>query len=162
VSQFRTAAVIVAVVGVTLALALRTTDLSLSVGLSFALAASTFSPLLVLGVWWRGLTWPGAVAGMVIGGGLVLASLAGNIVSGYTGTTAPWFVVQPGLVTVPTAFVVTILVSLATPAGRPADVNAVMLRLHAPDPLGFMRDREVSRFGQAEEKARTRHGRHRK
>lgn len=162
VSQFRTAAVIVGLVGATLALALRTTDLSLSVGLSFALAASTFSPLLVLGVWWRGLTWPGAVAGMVIGGGLVLASLAANIVSGYTGRTTPWLVVQPGLITVPAAFVVTVVVSLATRAGRPADVNAVMLRLHAPDPLGFMRDRAVARFGQAEEKARIRHGRHRK
>jgi Na+(H+)/acetate symporter ActP len=162
VSQFRTAAVIVGLVGATLALALRTTDLSLSVGLSFALAASTFSPLLVLGVWWRGLTWPGAVAGMVIGGGLVLASLAANIVSGYTGDHTPWLVVQPGLVTVPAAFVVTILVSLATRAGRPADVNAVMLRLHAPDPLGFMRDRAVARFGQADEKARLRRGRHRK
>ncbi|MFD2418115.1 sodium/solute symporter [Amycolatopsis pigmentata] len=162
VSQFRTAAVIVGLVGATLALALRTTDLSLSVGLSFALAASTFAPLLVLGVWWRGLTWPGAVAGMVVGGGLVLASLAANIISGYTRNTMPWFVVQPGLITVPAAFVVTILGSLATRAGRPADVNAVMLRLHAPDPLGFMRDRAVARFGQVEEKARTRRGRHRK
>jgi hypothetical protein len=37
-----------------------------------------------------------------------------------------------------------------------------MLRLHAPDPLGFMRDRAVARFGQAEEKVRMARGRHRK
>jgi len=38
-----------------------------------------------------------------------------------------------------------------------------MLRLHVPDPLGFMRDRAVARFGQAEEKTRvTSRGRHRK
>ena len=28
------------------------------------------------------------------------------------------------------------------------------LRLHAPDPLGFIRDRDIARFGTAEEKAR--------
>ena len=40
-----------------------------SVTFAFALAASTFCPLLVLGIWWRGLTAPGAIAGL-IGGGL--------------------------------------------------------------------------------------------
>ena len=40
------------------------TDVSLSVGLSFALAASTFCPVLLLGIWWRRLTWVGAAAGM--------------------------------------------------------------------------------------------------
>jgi len=160
VSHFRVAAGVVAVITTVLALALRPTDLSLSVGMSFALAASTFSPLLMLGVWWRGLTWPGALAGMLIGGSLVLAALGATIVSGYTGGWAPWFAYQPGLITVPVAFVVTILVSLATRSGIPADVNTVMLRLHAPDPLGLMRDRAVARFGQVEE--RVGRGRHRK
>ncbi|HKS48088.1 MAG TPA: cation acetate symporter [Amycolatopsis sp.] len=162
VSHFRTAAGMVAVLGLAVALVLRPTDLSISVGMSFALAASTFSPLLVLGVWWRGLTWPGALAGMIIGGGLVLTALAVTTVSGYTGGWAPWFAVQPGLITVPAAFVGTILVSLATRSGRPGDVNSVMLRLHAPDPLGFMRDRAVDRFGQADERVRSGRGRHRK
>ena len=40
-----------------------------SVTFAFALAASTFCPLLVLGIWWRGLTAAGAIAGL-IGGGL--------------------------------------------------------------------------------------------
>ena len=38
-------------------------------------------------------------------------------------------------------------VSRATKYGVPDDLNSVMLRLHAPDPLGFMRDRAVARFG---------------
>ena len=39
-----------------------------AVGLAFAVAASTFCPLLVLGIWWRGLTAVGALAGLLVGG----------------------------------------------------------------------------------------------
>ncbi|HVV13517.1 cation acetate symporter [Amycolatopsis sp.] len=162
VRDFRWATLVVAVIPLVLALAMRPNDLSLSVGMSFALAASTFSPLLVLGIWWRRLTWPGAMAGMIVGGGLVIAAIVLNTVSGYTGNWAPWLADQPALITVPIAFAVTMLVSLATKDGMPADVNAVMLRLHAPDPLGFMRDRAVARFGQVQNRDRTGKGRHRK
>ena len=41
-----------------------------AVGLAFAVAASTFCPLLVLGIWWRRLTDVGAIAGLVVGGAL--------------------------------------------------------------------------------------------
>ena len=44
-------------------------DVSLVVGLAFAVAASSFCPLLVLGIWWRGLTDVGAAAGVLVGGG---------------------------------------------------------------------------------------------
>ena len=40
---------------------LRRCELSRGVGLAFAVAASTLCPLLVLGIWWRGLTAVGAV-----------------------------------------------------------------------------------------------------
>jgi Na+(H+)/acetate symporter ActP len=163
VRDFRVATGLVALFPIALAVALRPEDISLSIGLTFALAASTFSPLLVLGIWWRKLSWPGALAGMFVGGGLVLAALIVNVVSGYTGGWAPWFVNQPALITVPAAFVTTYFVSRATGYGRPDHVHDIMLRLHAPDPLGFMRDRAVARFGQAEEKTRIAgRGRHRK
>ncbi|GAB3508445.1 cation acetate symporter [Amycolatopsis cihanbeyliensis] len=162
VRDFRVATALVALVPMLLAVLLRTEDLSLSIGMSFALAASTFCPLLVLGIWWRRLTWVGATAGMAVGGFLVLTALVSNIVSRYTGEWAPWFVEQPALITVPAAFLSTIVISLGTRDRTPDDLNAVMLRLHAPDPLGFMRDRAVARFGRAEEKARMGRGRHRK
>ena len=38
--------------------------------MAFAVAASTFCPLLVLGIWWRGLTTAGAISGLIVGGGL--------------------------------------------------------------------------------------------
>ena len=46
-----------------LALLAGTLPLTQVVGLAFAVAASTFCPLLVLGIWWRGLTATGATAG---------------------------------------------------------------------------------------------------
>lgn len=162
VRDFRLAALLVALAACATAILLRPSDLSLSVGMSFALAASTFCPLLVLGIWWRKLTWAGAMAGICVGGGLVVAALASNVVSGYTGGWAPWFLEQPALFTVPAAFLVTIMVSLGTARSRPDDLNLVMLQLHAPDPLGFMRDRAVARFGKAEERVRLGKGRHRK
>lgn len=147
VRDFRWATLIAAVVPLLLAIVLPEADISLSVGLSFALAASTFCPVLVVGIWWRRITWVGAAAGMVVGGGLVLVALALNIVSEYTGAWAPWPVQQPALITVPAAFAVVFLVSLCTPGRIPDDVNRILLRLHAPDPLGFIRDRDVARFG---------------
>ena len=46
-----------------------------AVGLAFAVSASSFCPLLVLGIWWRRLTPPGAAAGLVIGGGAALTAV---------------------------------------------------------------------------------------
>ena len=54
----------------------------------------------------------------------------------------------------PIAFLTMIVVSKATRRRRPPDVNQILLRLHAPDPLGFIQDRDIARFGTAEEKAR--------
>ena len=57
-------------------------DFSEAVALVFAVAASTFCPLLVLGIWWRGLTAAGRDRGGRWSGGLpsagaVAVSLAG-------------------------------------------------------------------------------------
>jgi Na+(H+)/acetate symporter ActP len=162
VRDFRSATLIAAVIPLGLAILLHSEDLALSVGMSFAFAASTFCPLLVLGIWWRRLTWQGAMLGMIVGGGLILVALVVNIISSYTGGWAPWFSLQPAIITVPAAFFTAIMVSLATKASIPFDVNQVMLGMHAPDPLGFVRNREVIRFGRAEDKLRLASGRHRK
>jgi Na+(H+)/acetate symporter ActP len=118
-------------------LALRISGLNVStiVGLAFAVAASSFCPLLVLGIWWRGLTAPGAAAGIMAGGGgavtAVLWTVVGAPVPGWAGT----LVAQPAAWTVPLAFAVMIGVSLATRDRVPPGVGGIMLRLHAPDSL---------------------------
>jgi Na+(H+)/acetate symporter ActP len=162
VRDFRFATAIAGGAPLALAIMLRPQDISLSVGMSFALAASTFCPVLLLGVWWRRITWIGAAAGMIVGGGLVLTSLVLNTLSRFTGSWAPAVFGQPALVTVPIAFLVVILVSLGTQRSLPPDVAQIRLRMHAPDGLGFIRDRAVARFGTAEERARLADGRHRK
>ena len=51
-----------------------------AVELTFAVAASTFCPMLLLGIWWRGLTARGAIAGIVVGGGLSMGAVVATIV----------------------------------------------------------------------------------
>ncbi|MEV1117469.1 cation acetate symporter [Actinosynnema sp. NPDC049800] len=153
VRDFRWATVLTGAVAIGLALLLPRSDASLTVAMSFALAASTFCPLLLLGIWWRGLTWVGAMAGLLVGGGLVIGAQVATVVSSYTGDWAPSVFSQPALVTVPAAFLTMVMISRLTARRKPDDVNQILLRFHAPDPLGFMRDRE-SQFGAGEEKAR--------
>ncbi|MCW2614566.1 MAG: Na+/solute symporter [Frankiales bacterium] len=139
VRDFRRATVVAAVVPLLLALAATSLPVSQVVGLAFAMAASTFCPLLVLGIWWRGLTPPGAAAGLVVGGGLsaaaVLSTLAGVADRGWPAA----LLAQPAAWTVPIAFAVMVGVSLATRSRVPAGVGRTMLRLHAPESLGLRR-----------------------
>jgi len=139
VRDFRRATVVAAVVPLVLALAASRLPVGVVVGLAFALAASTFCPLLVLGIWWRGLTAPGAATGLVVGGGLsaaaVLATFTGLVDGGWPAS----LLAQPAAWTVPVTFAVMIGVSLATKDRIPADVGRTMLRLHAPESLGLDR-----------------------
>ncbi|MEB3372022.1 sodium/solute symporter [Saccharopolyspora mangrovi] len=141
--RFRSAAVLSCAVPVVLALAVDDQDITRSVGVAFAMAASTFCPVLVLGIWWRGLTAAGAAWGMITGGSLVLISAAASHFAGHEGGWAE-LAGQPALVTVPLAFAVTYLVSLATRARVPDGVSRLMLRLHAPDRLGFVDGRPLA------------------
>ncbi|WP_444544470.1 sodium:solute symporter family transporter, partial [Saccharothrix coeruleofusca] len=151
VRDFRWATLLTGAVAIGLALLLPRGDASLTVvAMSFTLAASTFCPLLLLGIWWRGLTWVGAMAGLIVGGGLVIGSQVLTVISSYTGDWAPPITAQPALLTVPAAFATMVVISKLTARRSPEDVNQILLRLHAPDPLGFMRDRDVQRFGSGE------------
>lgn len=135
VRDFRIAAVVGGLVPFVLALRVASLDVSLVVGLAFAVAASSFCPLLVLGIWWRGLTDAGAAAGVLVGGGgavsAVLLTFAGYTGSGWTATLLAY----PAAWTVPLAFAVMLLVSRATRRRVPGNVALTMLRLHAPDAL---------------------------
>ncbi|MFC5996185.1 cation acetate symporter [Pseudonocardia hispaniensis] len=135
--DFRIAAVISSILPIVLALTVTRLDFALTVPLVFAVAASTFCPLLVLGIWWRGLTPTGAIAGVLTGGclsaGGVMASLFAVAPPGLLGMLLQ----RPAAVTVPAAFLTMIVVSLLTRSGVPADVDRTLLRLHAPERLGL-------------------------
>ncbi|GAB3950215.1 hypothetical protein GCM10027614_50290 [Micromonospora vulcania] len=135
VRGFRLATVIAGGVPAVLALNVSGLDVSQVVGLAFAVAASSFCPLLVLGIWWRGLTDLGAAAGVLVGGGAaigaVLVTVLGPPLSGWPAT----LIAQPAAWTVPLAFTVMVAVSVATRRRTPTDVGATMLRLHTPESL---------------------------
>jgi len=136
-------------------------ELAHAVEYAFALAASTFCPVLVLGIWWRGLKAKGAAIAMVFGGGVVLAAVGLKVAGVLRGGETPVLVDHPALLSVPLAFLVAIVVSKASRKRVSADVDDLMLRMHAPDPLGFLRDKDIPRYGQAEERVRLTPGKHR-
>ncbi|KVG77004.1 sodium:solute symporter family protein [Burkholderia ubonensis] len=101
------------------------------VGAAFSLAASSFFPVLVLGVFWKRTTTRGAIAGMVTG----LVVCVYYIVSTYpyfaqlTGFAGPtWFGIEPissGVFGVPAGFAVAIVVSLLD--RRPDDYTRALV-----------------------------------
>ncbi len=106
-----------------------------TVGLAFAVAASTFCPLLVLGVWWRGLSTAGAAAGLVTGGVLAMSAVLTTVIGGVHPGWVGALLAQPAAWTVPIAFLVAVLVSLATPSRVPKGTARSMVRLHTPEDL---------------------------
>jgi Na+(H+)/acetate symporter ActP len=143
--DFRAATLVAWSVPLAFMLAVSALDLAQGVGLAFAVAASSFCPLLVLGIWWRGLTDIGAAAGILVGGGLALAA----VLPAAAGLLPPrWEAVlaHPAAFTVPLAFLTMVVVSRRTRDRIPGDVSRILLRLHAPDRLGLSQDRELGQF----------------
>jgi Na+(H+)/acetate symporter ActP len=140
-NDFRLAAVLSIIVPFVLALSVTRLDFALTVPLVFAVAAATFCPLLVLGIWWRGLTAAGAITGVLVGGGLsavaVALSLFAVVQQGWIGL----LLYRPAVVTVPVAFLTMVVVSRFTRASIPRDVDRALMILHAPEQLGLSRDR---------------------
>jgi cation/acetate symporter len=132
VRGFRVAAIGSALVPLVVALLTEPAGLAGSVGLVFAFTASTLCPVLVLGIWWRGLTARGAIAGMAVGA----ITCGGSIL------TAPWIdagmldplLTQPAAWTVPLATVVVVLVSRLDRARVPCGTERFLARLHIPEP----------------------------
>ncbi len=141
VRDFRLAAVFGGVVPIPLALAASSFELSRGVGLVFGVAASTLCPLLVLGIWWRGLTAAGAAAGLAVGAVssaiATLLTITGWIsqdaLAGWPAAVAGY----PAAVTVPLAFATMVIVSRLTRSTIPTDVARVFARMHLPERLGM-------------------------
>lgn len=146
VRDFRLSTVLAGAAPLALSLIVTRLDFTQAVALVFAVASSTFCPLLVLGIWWRGLTTPGAIAGITVGGLLSAGAAAVSLAGVVKGDLLGVLLHRPAIVSVPAAFLVMIVVSLLTPSWLPADADQVLLRLHAPERLGLTRDRLAERL----------------
>ena len=98
----------------------RSSDILPMVSASFSLAASAFVPAMVMGIFWRGTTRRGAVAGMLLGLAVTLYYMIAHV-PGLQGvlpdalrTSQLWWGIQPisaGVFGVPAGFAATLLVS---------------------------------------------------
>src|SRR4051794_22822544 len=135
IRRFRFSAAVSLAVPYVLSLAGARLSLANMVGLAFALAACTFCPFLVLGIWWRGLTDAGALAGLLVGGLLAGAAvLTTLLVSPQQGWPAA-LLAQPAAWIVPVALAVMIAGSLLTRDRLLADAGRILVRLHAPESM---------------------------
>ncbi len=134
--HFRVAAVGAMLLPGLLALVAQGVDISILVGWAFALAASTFCPMFLLGIWWSRLTARGAAAGMCAGMLVATSAIFVGLALGEPTRGPLGLLQQPAIVSVPIAFVVMIAVSLRD-RHRVGDVESQMLALHAPEGLGL-------------------------
>ena len=98
----------------------------------------------MLGIWWRRLTWVGAAAGLVAGGGLAIAAVATTIARGGIGNG--WIgalLAQPAAWTVPIGLCRHDRRLACHPSRIAPNVGRTMVRLHAPESLDLDRGRHA-------------------
>ncbi|HSX69249.1 cation acetate symporter [Nocardioides sp.] len=133
VTAFRLGAVLAVVVPAAAALVAPDVAVARVVGLAFAVAASTFAPLLLLGIWWRGLTAAGALAGLLVGGVGSVTSTVWTLADASYGGWVDALLGQPAAWSVPLACLTMVVVSRATAATVPAHTRRFLVRLHTPE-----------------------------
>jgi Na+(H+)/acetate symporter ActP len=132
---FRVGALLAVVIPAAVSLIARQVDIAVLVGFAFALAASTFCPLFLLGIWWTGLTARGAASGMLVGAVVATGLIAWGLAIGEPVSGASALLAQPAVISVPLAFLVMVGVSMWDPTR--IDASPSMLALHAPEGLGL-------------------------
>ncbi|QEL66434.1 acetate permease [Oryzomicrobium terrae] len=105
VSKFAT--LVLGVIGVTLSILFEKQNVAFMVGLAFGIAASANFPVLILSMYWKGLTTRGALLGGYIGlaTAVTLVVLSKSVWVAVLGNAAPLFPYdQPALFSMPVAF----------------------------------------------------------
>ena len=123
---------------------LRLADILPFVTAAFSMAAATFFPVLVIGIFWRRANRHGAVAGMLAGAGVCLGYMASNLTStrawfnlGEATLDHRWWGIDPvaaGVFGLPVGCAALVLVSWLTPPPGEAEL-ALVDRLRRPGPV---------------------------
>src|SRR5206468_9427322 len=114
-------------------------EINKMVGWAFAIAATSYFPLLFLSTWWRGITMKGAATGMLAGGTLSLVAIASTMFA----DQAAWargvadfyaghpllriLAEQPAIWGLPLALLLMFVVSKLTRTEVPLDIRMKML-----------------------------------
>jgi cation/acetate symporter len=156
--MFKVFAVVCGGGAILLGLCVQDFDINKLVGWAFAIAATSYFPLLFLATWWRGITMPGAATGMLVGGCLSLATVVSTMLADQLGMDADkvphnaiydfyklhpllrTLAEQPAIWGLPLSMLLMYFVSKATKSRIPADVRMKMLVLHAPEALGLKQE----------------------
>ncbi|WP_456324399.1 sodium/solute symporter [Desulfonauticus submarinus] len=129
----RISSIIVGLLGIPLGFAAENLQIAVLVGLAFAIAASTFFPVLVMGIWWPKMTKNGAIAGLLTG---ILGSFIMILGKSYL-PTALQFKNPGGFVMIFTFAAIIIFSKLEYAqkgdAAIPHDVDKVMTVLHGAE-----------------------------
>lgn len=139
ITSFRVAAVLAVVVPLVLGLLAQALPLAQSVALAFTVAAATFCPLLLLGIWWPRLTDVGAAAGLLVGSVLALTALLVSTAFPDMAGLPAALLAQPAAWAMPSAFLTMVVVSLATRDRLQPGVSRIMIRLHTPESVSVTR-----------------------
>jgi cation/acetate symporter len=130
----RGATVLLAILSIVLGIAFKGQNVAYMVGLAFAIAASANFPALVLSIFWRPFTTRAAQMSILVGtvSALVLIYVSPTIQIDLLHRSSAWFPLRnPGLVTIPLAFAVGIIVSLVSPEPEASEgFSRVEERIH--------------------------------
>jgi Na+(H+)/acetate symporter ActP len=142
---FQVAALLAGLIALLAGLQVERFYINMLVGWAFAIAASSFFPLLVLGIWWKRLTVVGAALGTCLGGASASLSILVTMWRGqdyglYPSTPLETLLAQPAIWSIPVAFLAMVVGSLLTPDRVPIDANLKLLRMHVPETLGLRTD----------------------
>jgi cation/acetate symporter len=121
---------------VTILLALNPPDFLLtSIIWAFVVAASTFTPVLILGIWWKGANRAGAISGMVVGGvlSIVLWWTKGSLFGWQLVNLGPLGFLVTAIFSASAAWFVTVMVSFLTGGEKDEKVLQVVDRIHGWD-----------------------------
>ena len=118
VKSGKIAAIAVGGVAILLGIAFEGMNVSFLVGWAFAVAASANLPSIVMILFWKRTTYQGISASIIVG---IVSSLTIILLSpkmfvkyGYLASDAPWALNNPGIISIPLAFITLVVVSLLT------------------------------------------------
>ncbi len=132
IRSFRVAAVLAVLAPLGLSLLAEALPLAQAVALAFTVAACTFCPLLLLGIWWPRLTDAGAATGLAVGGALAVGAITAATTLDLTGWPDA-LLAQPAAWAMPLALLTMVVVSRATADRLHPGVARIMIRLHTPE-----------------------------